>query len=183
MKYILEKIPSNFPNMISFRTRPKFKIVSDRSIKEIVHLLADALQKTASPVEGKVSYTHGMLRIKFEQQHFWSPQLSISFEETDSHKTIIRGMYGPHPNVWTIFMLSKFALGISLFFVAMLGLVNLYLKVDAAILWWVPILASGIIIVWAMGQVGQKIGEQQTFTLHHFFEEAINEQVHISKIR
>ncbi len=57
------------------------------------------------------------------------------------------------------------------------------LKLDATILWIVPILATGAIIEWILGQTGQKVGAEQTFTIHHFFEDTLNEQVHISKIR
>ena len=78
--------------MTSFRTRPKFKITSEKSTNEIVKLLTDGLEKTSLPVEGKIFNTHGLLRIKPEQQHYWSPQLSISFEESEDKKTIIRGM-------------------------------------------------------------------------------------------
>ena len=169
--------------MTSFRTRPKFKITSEKSTNEIVKLLTDGLGKTPLPVEGKIFNTHGLLRIKPEQQHYWSPQLSISFEETEDQKTIIRGMYGPHPSVWAIFLMGYVFFGLGIFFITMIGLVRMSLKLDTTILWIVPIMVIGTIIEWILGQTGQKVGAEQTFTIHHFFEDALHEQVHISKIR
>jgi hypothetical protein len=169
--------------MTSFRVRPKFKITAHKKVDEIVKLLNDKLNETTQPVEGKVFNTHGLLRIIPAQQHYWSPQLNISFEETDENTTIIRGMYGPHPSVWAIFLMGYILFGLGVFFITMVGLVRLNLKLDASILWIVPFLLGGMGILWLMAQTGQKVGAEQTFQIHHFFEEAIDEQIHISKIR
>jgi len=168
--------------MSSFRVRPKFRITSEKKISEILELINHGLETTFLPVEGKVFSTHGLLRIKPEQQHYWSPQLSISFEETPDHKTIIRGMYGPHPSVWAMFMMGYVICGLGIFFISMIGLVRYSLKLDSSILWLVPILAGGLVVLWFSAQFGQKVGAEQTFTLHHFFEESIHEPVHISQI-
>jgi hypothetical protein len=166
--------------MTSFRVRPKFRIISEKKINGVVEALNDKLAITTQPVEGKVFNTHGLLRIKPDEQHYWSPQLSISFEENDDHKTIIRGMYGPHPSVWAIFLMGYVLLGLGIFFITMVGLVRMSLKLDSSILWIVPVLLSGIVILWFFAQAGQKVGVEQTFIIHHFFEDAIDKQVHIS---
>jgi hypothetical protein len=36
------------------------------------------------------------------------------------------------------------------------------------------------VILYVFSQVGQKLGAEQTFTLHHFFEEVVHQKVHIS---
>lgn len=168
--------------MTSFRVRPKFKITSEKSPQELIDLINYGLNTTEAPVEGKVFKTHGLLRVKPEQQHYWSPQLNISFEETEDFKTIIRGMYGPHPSVWAVFLMGYILHGIAIVFVTMIGLVRMSLKMDSAILWALPFLVGGLVILWFLAQAGQKVGVEQTFTLHHFFEEAIHESIHISQI-
>lgn len=170
--------------MTSFRVRPKFKIVSEKPVRELVDLINRKLDgNTSVPVEGKVFNTHGLFRITPEQQHYWSPQLNISFEETDEHRTIIRGMYGPHPSVWAVFLMGYALLGIGILAIALLGLVRMSLKLDSSILWILPFLVGGLVVLWFLAQTGQKVGVEQTFIIHHFFEEAIEEPVHISKIR
>jgi hypothetical protein len=43
-----------------------------------------------------------------------------------------------------------------------------------------PFLLGGLVILYFIAQTGQKMGVEQTFQLHHFFEESIGETVHIS---
>lgn len=43
----------------------------------------------------------------------------------------------------------------------------------------VPSLVGAGIIIYMIAQFGQKIGAEQMFTLHHFFEDAVKERVHI----
>ncbi len=168
--------------MTSFRVRPKFKLSSDKSIEEIILLLNRSFENTALPIEGRIFKTHGLIRIKPVEQHYWSPQLSISFEENEDNKTIIRGMYGPHPSVWAVFLMGYVLLGIGIFFLSMIGLVKMSLKHDSALLWIVPFLIGGMIILWFLAQAGQKIGAEQTFIIHHFIEESISESIHINMV-
>jgi hypothetical protein len=164
--------------MTSFRVRPKFKILSKKSIENIIEKLEKDLETTKNPVEGKVFKSHGLFRIKPEDQHYWSPQLNVSFEET-SDGVLIRGMYGPHPTVWAIFLFGYAILGLALFFVALIGLVRLNLNLSSTILWGVPPILGLLILLYFLAQTGQKIGVEQTFTLHNFFEDALEEKIHI----
>jgi hypothetical protein len=43
-----------------------------------------------------------------------------------------------------------------------------------------PFFLGGLAILYFVAQTGQKMGAEQTFQLHHFFEESIGETVHIS---
>jgi hypothetical protein len=164
--------------MTSFRVRPKFKILSKLSIENIIEKLEKDLDTTNNPVEGKVFKSHGLFRIKPEDQHYWSPQLNVSFEETPDG-VLIRGMYGPHPTVWAIFLFGYAILGLALFFVALIGLVRYNLNLSSTILWGVPPILGLLILLYFLAQTGQKIGVEQTFTLHNFFEDALEEKIHI----
>ena len=50
---------------------------------------------------------------------------------------------------------------------------ELILKIDLAFLWILLFLAFWVIIEWILGQTDQKVGAEQTFTIHHFFEDAL----------
>ncbi|MDZ7936387.1 MAG: hypothetical protein U5M51_15785 [Emticicia sp.] len=109
-----------------------------------------------------------MLRIKPEQQHYWSPQLSISFEETEDHKTIIRGMYGR--SRWAIFLMGYVFFGLGMFLYNV-GLVRMSLKLDQ------HFVDSANFGYWSnnrmdFGANRPKSRREQTFTIHHFFEDA-----------
>ena len=165
--------------MTSFRVRPKFRHECTCKPKEIVDRINANLETKHDLIEGKVFLTHGLFRIMPEHQHFWSPQLSVSFEETDTG-TLIRGMYGPHPTVWAVFLFGYALLGIAAFFLTIIGLVKVSLHIETHLLWALPFVLGGVVILYFIAQTGQKMGVEQTFQLHHFFEETIHETVHIS---
>jgi hypothetical protein len=165
--------------MTSFRVRPKFRHICNCPPKVLIDKINKHFETPNDYVEGKVFLTHGLFRIQPEHQHFWSPQLNISFEE-DNGKTIIRGMYGPHPTVWAVFLFVYALLALAFFWVSLIGLVKLTLKQESHILWALPFVIGGFVTVWFLAQFGQKVGVEQTFQIHHFVEESTGETIHIS---
>lgn len=165
--------------MTSFRVRPKFRKECPCKPKDLVDRINKRLETQHDQIEGKVFLTHGLFRILPAHQHFWSPQLNVSFEETDDG-TVLRGMYGPHPTVWAVFLFGYAILGLALFFTTIIGLVKYSLHIESQILWLLPFLLGGLVILYFVAQMGQKMGVEQTFQLHHFFEESIGQSVHIT---
>jgi hypothetical protein len=165
--------------MTSFRVRPKFKHICDCPPKLLVDRINKNLDDNHDIIEGKVFLTHGLFRIQPSHQHFWSPQLNVSFEEWEG-KTIVRGMYGPHPTVWAVFLFFYALLVLAFFWISLIGLVKMTLKQESQILWALPFIGGGFVSVWLIAQFGQKVGVEQTFQIHHFFEEVIGEPIHIS---
>lgn len=51
---------------------------------------------------------HIFIRFPKKDQHFWSPQLHLEVEESEDNKTLLRGLYGPNPTIWTMFMFFHF---------------------------------------------------------------------------
>lgn len=167
--------------MTSIRTRPLFKHTSPLPLGEIKNkLLIQLANKTTleKGITGKVYQEHLSLDIIKSKQHFWSPHLNVNFEETDEG-VILRGRYGPQPSLWTIFMFAYGALGILFLFISLYGFSQKALHQEAPILWSLPFIGAGIAFLWLSGQTGQKLGVEQTFILHHFLEDSIEEQIHI----
>ena len=119
------------------------------------------------------------LRILPVDRHFWSPQLNITMEEKEEG-TLIRGLYGPNPSIWAMFFFAYSALGIVLLFAGMVVLSQISLGMEAPLWWVVPVCAILIIIIYLIGQTGQKIGAQEMFNLHHFYETTLGEKVQIN---
>jgi hypothetical protein len=146
-------------------------------MEDIELLLKSRLENTA-----KFSFTmdpgHVVIRINQEDRHFWSPQLSLTIDENEDG-TQIRGLYGPAPNVWTIFLLSYLAIAVLALFALFLGLSYWMLDQDIKILWALPLLGSAAVIVYLIAQFGQKIGAEQTFRLHQFIESTLGREMHI----
>jgi hypothetical protein len=165
--------------MSSFRIRPRFK--------ENLSLTKDAFKdqidqslKDAKGLVGLISESYCVLKIPTEERHYWSPQLTITIEEDEHNDHItVRGLYGPKPSVWAVFFMSYAALGVLALFAGVYGLSLLMLEKPAPILWAVPAFAVIALILYFIAQGGQKIGAEQMFRIHHFYEAAMKHHVKI----
>jgi hypothetical protein len=148
------------------------------TIESFKETLANSLSNTEQPVKGEIGASYILVKIKEEERHFWSPQLSISLEENEKG-TIVRGLYGPKPSIWTLFAFSYGAIAVLITFIGIIGLSNMMLKKGIAILWTIPVLLLIALVLYIIAQFGQKVGNQQTFILHHFMEDSIHERIEI----
>jgi hypothetical protein len=166
--------------MSSFRLRPKFDITVDKSTEEIIQAAKTRLKLPEAPCTGIAMQDHITLRILRHERHYWSPQLSILLiSDDDSSQTAIKAVYGPMPNVWTFFTLSYLAISVLAVFISIIGFSQLSLGLESQILWVLPVLAFFAMFLYLLGQFGQKLGAEQMFTLHHFFEEVIGRRIHV----
>lgn len=167
--------------MSSLRIRPRFKETYDLRPEEVEVLVRKHLTELDCGCSAKILPGFIVLGIKPQEQHFWSPQLSLSFElDEDGEHTVIRGLYGPNPTVWAFFTYGYAALGILAMFLGMYGFSLYSLGQDARILWSLPLLAVAALVLYIVAQFGQKLGAEQMFTLHHFFEESIGHRIHVT---
>lgn len=163
--------------MSSFGIRPRFKHLQKGELSQIE-------QKILGELEDENQFTvirlSGHLHIKIhpDEQHFWSPQLDLSFEQEEEN-VIIRGLYGPRPTIWAIFFFGYIVLGILTLFVGMWGLTRWSLGMSSMVLWIIPVLALLAAVMYFMAQTGQKLGAQQMFDIHHFYERTIGEKIGI----
>ena len=162
--------------MSSFRIRPRFIQSLHESPEEIYGKFRDRLTEKDGQVTGIAIPNHIILKIHEEQRHYWSPQLSLSLEEKGDG-TLVRGLYGPNPNVWATFFFGYAAIGIIALFTGMIGLSQWFLGLTAYWLWAIPVCLFIFLLLYLIAQAGQKVGAQQMFELHHFYEETIGEKV------
>lgn len=162
--------------MSSFKIRPRFKHLVSGNKEELEKRLLENIQAKESDFLCTHLPGHIYIKVLPEKQHFWSPQLHLSFEQDDEN-VIIRGLYGPNPTVWAIFFFSYVALGILSLFIGMWGLTRWSLEMDATILWAIPVFALIALILYISAQAGQKLGAQQLFDIHHLFEELMGDHV------
>jgi hypothetical protein len=162
--------------MTSFRIRPRFIHTCNETPEEIHEKFKTSLKKENAPVVGVVIPDHIILKVLPDQRHYWSPQLSLSIE-IKNNTTLIRGLYGPNPTVWATFFFGYAILGIIVLFTGMIGLSQWYLGLYPYWLWAIPICIFLFLILYLIAQAGQKLGAQQMFELHHFYEEIMRNKV------
>lgn len=166
--------------MSSFRVRPRFNETLSLSQEEFKKNMEEALS-SYDGVIGSVSDTFCVLKIPVAERHYWSPQLTLTLEEEEENadQLRVRGLYGPKPSVWAAFFMSYAAIGILILFIGVIGLSQALLDKPAPILWAVPALALVALILYLVAQSGQKVGAEQMFRIHHFYETLVKHRVAI----
>ena len=164
--------------MTSFRLRPRFQHLTPLPPIHIESLINQRLKSNHSSVVGMAGGGIVILKIKDSERHYWSPQLQLSLEATPDG-TLIHGLYGPNPVVWSMFFLGYGAIGIASLFISIIGFSRKTLGMEAPVLWWLLLLGGMALFLYVIAQLGQKRGAEQTFTLHHFYEEMIDDKVPI----
>lgn len=163
--------------MSSFRIRPRFKHQVKGELSQVVEKIKGALESEQDFTMINMS-NHLYIKIHGEKQHFWSPQLDLSFEQEEEN-VIIRGLYGPKPTIWAVFFFGYVVLGILTVFIGMWGLTRWSLGMPSTVLWAIPIFALIAAGLYFMGQTGQKLGAQQMFDIHHFYEDTMGDKIEI----
>lgn len=164
--------------MVSFRIRPKFELISDLTVDEIITKVKEHLKDDAHGLHGQAMQDHITIRVNKDQRHFWSPQLSVLLQNDQIEgKTLITGVYGPMPNVWSLFAMAYLSIAVLVTFISIVGFSQRALGEEALILYSLPILIIAATTMYIVSQFGQKLGAPQTYRIHYFFEEALGEKL------
>jgi hypothetical protein len=165
--------------MSSFRIRPHFRQTVDWEVEKAQEQLVGRLKKEGGRCVVLNFPGYVTLRVPDRDQHFWSPQLTLSLEPTDDGRTMIQGIYGPNTNVWAMYLYGYLLVGTMGIFAAMFGVSQWLAGTQPWALWILAGLLFCALAFYLMAQLGQKLGARQTFELHQEFESAIGRTVEI----
>lgn len=159
-----------------YQVRPRFQVELPIEQEEIEQTLKSSLLKIDAKVIGRVNHGYATFYLPKIEQHYWSPGLTLSLENTDSG-TLLRGMYGPRPAVWTMFIFFYALIAFAILVLSIIGLSNYSLGKAATILWLVPLLVLVFLSLYLVAYFGQKMGHDQMITLHRFLEESLGVEI------
>lgn len=148
--------------------RPRFAVEIRHSIEEVVDKITSGL-KNQNLVRGKIDHHHILLFINDTDRHYWSPELSITFDEMEDGN-VIRGVFGPRPAVWTMFVFFYSAIGFASLVVLMVAMSYYSLGKSLEILWLLPVLIIIFLSLYLVAYSGKKMGSDQLHILHEFVE-------------
>ena len=151
--------------------RPRFVVETATPIEEISSRITNALSEEGSTCIGYANSRYAMITIPEIEQHYWSPQLKISMEELEDGKIEVRGVYGPRPAVWTMFVFFYFFIFVSITVIGIIGMSMMTLDKPANILWFIPILLLVFGSLFLSSHFGKMKGRSQIIIIHKFFEE------------
>lgn len=161
--------------MVSARMRPRFRETIPCHPDQAMEKFRMRLAQTNCPYVGAALSRHVTLSIRKSEQHYWSPVLNID-AEAHEQGTLLRGHFGPNPNVWTMFLAMYAAVIFSTIFTAMYACSQLMIGETPWAFWSLPIAAVLVGIIYSIALMGQGLAQEQMHELRAFFDCAVCHQ-------
>lgn len=153
--------------------RPRFESVAPCPPEAAPQRLSAALARPGAPCRGRVFGTHAVLDVLHEEEHVWSPFLSL---DLDWHPegTRVRGLFGPKPSVWSLFVAAYAICLFAAIFGFGFGLVQWSLGQTPWALAVLPLAGLGAIVTYGFARLGQTRGRGQMDALRAFLDRALS---------
>ncbi|KAA3652393.1 MAG: hypothetical protein DWP98_01320 [Bacteroidetes bacterium] len=157
--------------------RPRFKFTVPYETIALVAHLKKKFKSKDHKFPTSVVGNYFTLDVPQHIAHFWSPRVSFEIEvnEEDPSKSTVRGLIGPKPNVWTMFVFIYFAIGILGVFASIYGLSKSTLGQSSLMVWGFPIALLAMSTAYVASKSGEKLGAEQIEILKTFFRDSWKE--------
>jgi len=154
--------------------RPRFKFDLAESQKDLIEKFEKNLEEAECRYCGKIVDGHIVIDVPVKENHFWSPQLNIEVEKIDEKRSYVKGLFGPKPNVWTLFMFFHFAVAVAFIGFSIMAYVQSTLGRDYKMALVVVIALPVIwILMYFIGRIGKKTGRKQMQELYVFLMQTL----------
>jgi hypothetical protein len=152
-----------------FFLRPRFSIVLKENYDVVIQRFFDEFKSDENAFRGTIVDGHIFISVPKKDEYFWSPQLHLEVVEIDKNLSTIKGLFGPKPQVWTLFMFIHFIIGISFLGFAVLLYAKISLK-EPIFFPLVMIFALPFIwiVLYFLGKTGKNTGKNKMKKLHDF---------------
>ncbi len=111
------------------RTRPRFKMIAILSAEDYTSRIKSYLDEHRDQFTGTINREGATISVKNDSDAYYKPYLTLRASEEEG-QTVIRGIFGPSPSVWTFFMFQYFILSILLMVFLTLYFVGFQIKSD-----------------------------------------------------
>ncbi len=156
--------------------KPRFKLRYSESKEEIIEQFRTNLSDDKCRFPSKIVDHHIVIDVPKGEEHFWSPQLHVEVE-TEGEATIVKGILGPKPKIWTMFIFFHFAVALTFFVFFVIFYSNWSLGQDYTLSMVMCILMPVLwVALYFGGQLGKKFGYEQMQELHSVLIEALKEK-------
>jgi hypothetical protein len=146
--------------MERLRIRPTFSIPLAPDADAVMSTLRDRL---ADSDYGECSKSRGRCAEFFvneKERRLWSPCLSVQVEPA-AEGSLLRGRFGPHPELWTFFMFFYTAVGFLAVIGLLLGFVQWQSGMSAWGFWAALAGFTGLGVLFGVSATGQRMSAHQ----------------------
>ena len=154
------------------RVRPRYRRLTDKPEAQIIASIVNELRHSKQ-IKGSTLENHAYLGIPEEKQKYWSPEMHVTVE-TLEEGALVRGVIGPKPKIWTMYMFFYSAVVVMFFLGAALGVSQWMLKMEAPWLWSMPVCIILYLLVIAAAKYGQYKSQTQMKSIVDFLDTAVD---------
>lgn len=156
--------------------RPRFKIelneINETILKRFEELKTSQKNFNITRIDN-----HVFIKYPKKDQHFWSPQLHLEIDEVDANSSLLHGLFGPNPTVWTMFMFLHFMVAGLFIAFGIWAYTNWSLKSDFIVQISLMVL---MVIIWFVlyfaGRIGRDSSKKEMMQLHEVMESIIQQK-------
>ncbi len=156
--------------------RPRFKIELHESNDVVLKRFEDLKSSQKNFTITRID-NHVFIKYPKKDQHFWSPQLHLEIDEVDANSSLLHGLFGPNPTVWTMFMFLHFMVAGLFIAFGIWAYTNWSLKSDFIVQVSLMLL---MIIIWFVlyfaGRIGRDSSKKEMMQLHDVMESIIQQK-------
>jgi hypothetical protein len=142
------------------RIRPTFSIPlapdADTAMSTLRGRLAGTEYEECSRSKGRCAEFF----VREEERRLWSPCLSVQVEPAPEG-SLLRGRFGPHPELWTLFMFTYTAVGFLTVMGLVLGFVQWQSGMSAWGFWGAATGLAGLAVLLSVSAAGQRMSAHQ----------------------
>ena len=154
------------------RMRPRFEFVAPCPPAQAAERLREALGRPEAWCRGNVYRGHAVFYVPHAEERVWSPFLSLDFDGYHE-QTRVRGLYGPKPATWSLFLAGYAICGCLALFALVYGWAQWSIDQTPWALAVLPAAALGALVVYGLARYGQWRGRAQMEALRRFVDDAV----------
>lgn len=153
--------------------RPRFKIELPYHNEVVLKDFEIAKTSQKEYIVNRID-DHVFIKFPKQKQHFWSPQLHLEINEVDEKSSLLHGLYGPNPTVWTFFMFLHFMVAGLFIAFSIWAYTNWALKSSYAL--QVSLMLFMVIVWFALyfaGSIGKASSKNEMLELQEFMNKVL----------
>lgn len=148
--------------------KPRFQIDFKMNAEALISKVQEQL-KEERKYRTKVIDNHLVIDVAEKEEHFWSPQLHVEVEGMEENRSKLKGLFGPKPQVWSLFMFIHFGVATAFLIFGVIAYSNWSLEKD---IFFPVVMLIVLPIIWVtlyfLGRLGKSTGQKQMDELKEF---------------
>lgn len=156
--------------------RPRFKIELKEDNESVLEAFELEKKLQSDFIVNRID-DHVFIKFPKHKQHFWSPQLHLEINEIDNKSSMLHGLFGPNPTVWTLFMFLHFMVAGVFIAFSIWAYTNWTLEKNFGIQITLMLL---MVIIWIGlyfgGRIGKSSSKKEMQDLNNFMNRVLNKK-------